>query len=106
VRSRGSSRNCWLKLIVDWPVLALSERAPGPSTPLWFCVFCSFGKCKAYSWWITLPSGRPDELEIIRLQVESGFEPVEAIDPEIREIVKRNWPHLLAKLPPEDDDHG
>jgi hypothetical protein len=23
------------------------------------------------------------------------------IDPEIRGIVERNWPHLLAKLPPD-----
>jgi hypothetical protein len=27
-------------------------------------------------------------------------------DPEIRGIVKRNWPHLLVKLPPEEDDYS
>jgi len=60
----------------------------------------------------------PDELDSIRLQIE-GFDTIEAdpyrlsgsaeyfaeqdtIDPEIRAIVARNWPHLLAKLPPED----
>jgi hypothetical protein len=46
----------------------------------------------------------PEELEMIRLQIESGFDTIEEIDPEIRGIVKRNWPHLLAKLPPEDAD--
>jgi hypothetical protein len=46
----------------------------------------------------------PDELEMIRLQLESGFDRVEAIDPEICGIVKRNWPHLLAKLSSEDDN--
>jgi hypothetical protein len=48
----------------------------------------------------------PEELELIRLQVESGFDRIEAIDPEIRGIVERNWPHLLSKLPPEDDESG
>jgi hypothetical protein len=28
----------------------------------------------------------------------------EAIDPEMRGIVERNWPHLVSKLPPEDID--
>jgi hypothetical protein len=51
--------------------------------------------------------GRPlgsEELEMIRQQIESGFDQIAAIDPEIRGIVARNWPHLLAKLPPEDTD--
>jgi hypothetical protein len=26
-----------------------------------------------------------------------------AVDDEIRGIVARNWPHLLSKLPPEED---
>jgi hypothetical protein len=43
----------------------------------------------------------PEELEAIRQQIE-GFDTIEAIDPEIRGIVERNWPHLLAKLPPKD----
>ena len=44
----------------------------------------------------------PEELEEIRSQIES-FDTVKAIDPEIRGIVERNWPHLLHKLPLEDD---
>lgn len=47
--------------------------------------------------------GRPldaDDLEALRKQIE-GFDSIEVIDPEIRGIVERNWPHLLAKLPPE-----
>jgi hypothetical protein len=44
----------------------------------------------------------PDELDSIRQQIED-FDTIEAIDPEVRGIVKRNWPHLLAKLAPEDD---
>ncbi len=45
----------------------------------------------------------PEELETIRQQLEE-FDTVEAIDPEVRGIVARNWPHLLAKLPPEDEE--
>jgi hypothetical protein len=44
----------------------------------------------------------PEELEIIRRQVEE-FEVIGAVDDEIRGIVARNWPHLLSKLPPEED---
>jgi hypothetical protein len=40
-------------------------------------------------------------LEAIRQQIEH-FDTIEAIDPEMRGIVERNWPHLLHKLPPED----
>ncbi|WOH53340.1 hypothetical protein [Bradyrhizobium sp. sBnM-33] len=40
---------------------------------------------------------------MIRMQIEA-FDRIEAIDPEIRRIVERNWPHLLAKLPPDEDD--
>jgi hypothetical protein len=43
----------------------------------------------------------PEELEMIRQQIESGFDDITQIDPEIRGIVERNWPHLLAKLPPD-----
>jgi hypothetical protein len=45
----------------------------------------------------------PEELEAIRRQIEQ-FDTIEAIDPEMRGIVVRNWPHLVAKLPPEDID--
>jgi hypothetical protein len=44
----------------------------------------------------------PEELDMIRQQIESGFDQIAVIDPGIRGIVARNWPHLLAKLPPED----
>jgi hypothetical protein len=43
----------------------------------------------------------PEELEQIRMQIEH-FDTIEAIDPEMRAIVERSWPHLVAKLPPED----
>ena len=45
----------------------------------------------------------PQELEIIRRQIEEGAEVIAAVDDEIRGIVARNWPHLLSKLPPEDE---
>jgi hypothetical protein len=45
----------------------------------------------------------PDELEMIRQQIEEGFDNIAEVDPEIRGIVARNWPHLSAKVPPEDD---
>jgi hypothetical protein len=41
----------------------------------------------------------PDEM--LRQQIE-GMDDITAIDDELRGIVERNWPHLLAKLPPED----
>jgi hypothetical protein len=44
----------------------------------------------------------PEELEAIRRQIEQ-FDTIEAIDPAMRGIVERNWPHLVAKLPPEDN---
>jgi hypothetical protein len=44
-----------------------------------------------------------DELELIRQQIEEGFDNIAEVDPEIRGIVARNWPHLLSKLPPEED---
>ncbi len=45
----------------------------------------------------------PEELELIRRQVEEGAEVIAAVDDEIRGIVARNWPHLLAKFPPEEE---
>ena len=50
--------------------------------------------------------GRPlsaEELELIRRQIEQGFEVIGAVDDEIRGIVARHWPHLLSKLLPEDE---
>ena len=37
----------------------------------------------------------PDGPEAIRQQIEQ-FDTIEAIDPEMRGIVERNWPHLVA----------
>ena len=45
----------------------------------------------------------PEELEMIRKQIEQGFDNIAEVDAEIRGIVARNWPHLVSKLPPEDD---
>jgi hypothetical protein len=46
----------------------------------------------------------PEELEMIRHKLESlRRDDIAAMDDEIRGIVARNWPHLLAKLPPEED---
>jgi hypothetical protein len=50
--------------------------------------------------------GRPlsaEELEMIRQQIEEGFDNITEVDAEIRAIVARNWPHLLFKLPPEEE---
>jgi hypothetical protein len=44
----------------------------------------------------------PEELELIREQIESMDE-ITAIDDEVRGIVERNWPHLMGKLPPKDE---
>jgi hypothetical protein len=43
----------------------------------------------------------PADLEQLRREIES-FDSIEVADDELRGIIKRNWPHLLAKLPPED----
>jgi hypothetical protein len=45
----------------------------------------------------------PEELEMLRQQIEEGFDNIAEVDDEIRGIVARNWPHLLEKLPPEED---
>jgi len=50
----------------------------------------------------TKPSIR-EELKMLRQQIEEGFDNIAEVDPEIRGIVARNWPHLLSKLPPEED---
>jgi hypothetical protein len=44
----------------------------------------------------------PEELDMIRQQLEA-MDDVIAISPEVRAIVERNWPHLLAKLLPDDE---
>jgi hypothetical protein len=50
--------------------------------------------------------GRPlsaEELEMIRRQIEEGYDNITEVDAEIRGIVARNWPHLLSKLSSEDE---
>ena len=42
----------------------------------------------------------PEELEMIRQQIEEGFDNIAEVDDEIRGIVARR-PHLLSKLPPQ-----
>jgi hypothetical protein len=44
----------------------------------------------------------PEDLELIRRRLRA-FYGIGAVGDEIRGIVARNWPHLLSKLPPEDD---
>ncbi|MCK1407665.1 hypothetical protein [Bradyrhizobium sp. 76] len=43
----------------------------------------------------------PHQLEELRVQLEA-FDTIEEVDAEMRGIIQRNWPHLVAKLPPED----
>jgi hypothetical protein len=45
----------------------------------------------------------PEELEMLRRQIEEGFDNTADVDDEIRAIVARNWPYLLEKLPPEGE---
>jgi hypothetical protein len=44
----------------------------------------------------------PDQLEALRIEIEK-FDTIEEVDAEMRGIIERNWPHLAAKLPPEQD---
>ena len=44
----------------------------------------------------------PEKLEMLREQIES-MDDITDIDDEVRGIVERNWPHLVAKLPPRDE---
>jgi hypothetical protein len=44
----------------------------------------------------------PDELEMLRKHIES-IDDITAVTGEVRGIVERNWPHLVAKLPPRDE---
>jgi hypothetical protein len=43
----------------------------------------------------------PEELEHLRIEIES-FDDISAVSDEVRGIVRRNWPQLLSKLPPEE----
>jgi hypothetical protein len=44
----------------------------------------------------------PEDLESLRVMIETA-DIVEEVHDDVRGIVKRNWPHLLAKLPSEDE---
>jgi len=44
----------------------------------------------------------PEELDMLREPIES-MDDITAITDEVRGIVERNWPHLLAKLPPREE---
>jgi hypothetical protein len=48
----------------------------------------------------------PEELELIRRQIESGFDDITEIDPEIRGIVERNWPHCWPSFRPTNDRYS
>jgi hypothetical protein len=68
--------------------------------------FCAAGREMEQTMPIEFLHGRPlssEELEMIRQQIEEGFDNIAEVDDEIRGIVARNWPHLLSKLPPEED---
>ncbi|MCK1295324.1 hypothetical protein ABIB75_007914 [Bradyrhizobium sp. GM2.2] len=43
----------------------------------------------------------PDQMEALRVQLEN-FDSIQEVDAELRGIIERNWPHLIAKLPPDD----
>ena len=45
----------------------------------------------------------PEDLEMLRRQIEESFDNTAEVDDEIRDVVARNWPYLLEKLPPEDE---
>jgi hypothetical protein len=45
----------------------------------------------------------PDELEMLRRQIEEDYDNTATVDDEIRGIVARNWPYSLEKLPPQED---
>jgi hypothetical protein len=40
----------------------------------------------------------PEELDMIRQQIEEGFDNIAEVDDEIRGIVARNWPYLVEEL--------
>jgi hypothetical protein len=45
----------------------------------------------------------PKDLERIRLELET-LDSIKVADEELRGLVKRNWPHLVVKLPPRVGD--
>jgi len=45
----------------------------------------------------------PDELEYVRREIE-GAANITKVSDELRGIVARNWPHLLCKLPPPEEE--
>ena len=57
-------------------------------------------------WLVTLPLIRPGIAAGMAFAFILSFDDIATVDHEIRAIVRRNWPHLLAKLPPEPEDLG
>ena len=84
--------------IHDGARLARLSRVPSREQSRTFCR-CP---CKPIEFYQGRPL-EPEDLEGIRRQIE-GLAKIDVIDSEIRGIVERNWPHLVAKMPPEDDD--
>ncbi|MCK1575765.1 hypothetical protein [Bradyrhizobium sp. 174] len=39
----------------------------------------------------------PDQMEALRVQLEN-LDSIQEVDAELRGIIERNWPHLIAKL--------
>jgi hypothetical protein len=82
---------------VGWgPYVYCADVAPGTEVLFWGLV----------SMPIEFLHGRPlspEELEMLRRQIEEGFDNTADVDDEIRAIVARNWPYLLEKLPPEGE---
>src|SRR5260370_5359616 len=89
----------------SWPLITGSralvgdpvERRQGTRRPR-FGLTCQWNSC-------TAALSTPEELEMIRREIEA-FDHIGAVDDEIRGIVARNWPHVLSKLPPEEDSRG
>jgi len=48
----------------------------------------------------------PEELEMLRQQIEEGYDNIAEVDDEIHGIVARNWPHLVSNRPPERNETG
>ena len=48
----------------------------------------------------------PEDLEMLRRQIEEGYDNTATVDDEIRGIVARNWLYLLEKLPPGRHEGG
>jgi hypothetical protein len=117
VRAAGTSRAINIRTLDRHPLASVGSLVLGLR-----CSWCNAGSAPmpvltglhalrpAARWSKSMPveflHGRPlsaEELDMIRHQIEEGFDNIAEVDPEIRGIVARNWPHLLSKLPPEEE---